>query len=219
MHDTSKRLPDPRPARTRASIYTAVTALAASGIEPNVRAVVAEAGISRSAFYAQFDGLDELATAMLTDTFREIGVDAAAERASGNSGADVAAKRDAARLIYHLDTRRSFYKAMDGWKVGARSYDVLTTVFAEQIVQSMDVMGDVIPKNINRSDAALYIAGGVVSLAMAWIRDPAPCTPTEMTDRLLALMPLWLVGHEPSQQIAHSDRPGPARAPGGHPVS
>ena len=51
MTSSSERAPDPRPARTRAAIFTAARELSAADGEVTVNALAKRAGVSRAAFY------------------------------------------------------------------------------------------------------------------------------------------------------------------------
>ena len=59
-NSSGERAPDPRPARTRAAIFTAARELSADDGEVTVNALAKRAGVSRAAFYSHFSGLDDL---------------------------------------------------------------------------------------------------------------------------------------------------------------
>ena len=191
------RAVDPRPARTRAAIYAAVESLSRGSEPVTVNAISKKANVGRTSFYAQFASLDDLAIAMLVDTFHEIGADDVVDRRSRDADARNIARRAAARLIEHIADRRSFYAASLDWRVTSQVQEALAAAFGDQVRVSMDVMGDRVPAQLNADDAARYIGGGAIALVVGWLRDPNPAPAAEMSERLLAVMPDWLVGQSP----------------------
>ncbi len=193
------RAADPRPARTRAAIIAATEHLVAKDhtAEVSVNAVVRAAGVSRSAFYAQFSDLDELAVAMLVDAFREIGLDDLRGRAAA-AGDDrrrlaLASNR---RLVEHLAARYPFYRASLDWRLSGRVHETVVAAYADQVASTMEALGDRVPAGLDRSDTARFIAGGAVALLTTWLRADAPAQQERIVVRLLAVMPDWLVGSD-----------------------
>ncbi|WP_341854417.1 helix-turn-helix domain-containing protein [Brachybacterium sp. GPGPB12] len=88
-NSSGERAPDPRPARTRAAIFTAARELSADDGEVTVNALAKRAGVSRAAFYSHFTGLDDLLGAMLQEMF-----DAAWERGRTNGAAGHTIEQD-----------------------------------------------------------------------------------------------------------------------------
>jgi AcrR family transcriptional regulator len=185
---------DPRPARTRAAILTAVEKLALAGSDISVNAIARSAAVSRSAFYAHFADLDDLALSMLTAQFEAIGSDDVELRTDPAADERAIARRAAARLVAHIDQRRTLYRAALDWHVSAHVHDALARAFGARIQQSMTAMGDRVPAEHRNSHIARYIGGGALALLTDWLRDEAPVPPAEMARRLLAVMPEWLVG-------------------------
>lgn len=198
MHSSATtRAADPRPARTRAAIYDAVERLAGGdGAEVSVNAVTRAAGVSRSAFYAQFSDLDDLAVAMLVDAFRRIGTDDVAARADTVTGADAHALAAASigRLVDHIAHRRAFYRASLEWRLTSRVHETVVSAFADQVLATMRVLGERVPAAVDQQDAARFIAGGAVSILTAWLREDRPSAPESLVTRLMTPMPEWLVG-------------------------
>jgi AcrR family transcriptional regulator len=190
----STRAPDPRPARTRSAIVLAVEKLALAGSDISVNAIVRSAGVSRSAFYAQFTDLDDLALSMLVAQFQAIGEQDVQLRGASLADERAIARLAAERLIAHIDQRRSLYRAALDWHVSARVHEALARAFAERIEDSMSVMGDRVPPERRNSYTARFIGGGALALITDWLRDDAPVPPASMARRLLDAMPEWLVG-------------------------
>lgn len=191
------RATDPRPARTRAAIVRAVEGLAAdASTEITVNAIARAAGVSRSAFYAQFADLDDLAVAMLVDAFRDIGLDDL--RARDDHDADlrtlaVAANR---RMLAHIGSRSAFYRASLDWRLSGRVHESVVAAYAQQVLATIRLLGVRVPGTVHAEDTARFIAGGAIAMLTAWLRDDAPAEQDAMAERLVAVMPEWLVGSD-----------------------
>jgi AcrR family transcriptional regulator len=192
-----ERATDPRPARTRAAIVGAVSEViadpAARG-EISVNAIARAAGVSRSAFYAQFSDLDELAVALLVDAFRDIGLDDVDARREPGADARTLAQESSRRLVAHIDERRAFYRASLDWRLSGRVHESVVDAYAQQVLATMAVLDAGVPPDVVPEDAARFIAGGAIAVLTAWLRDEAPGGRDAMADRLVAVMPDWLVG-------------------------
>jgi len=191
----SERATDPRPARTRAAIVGAVEDLVAdSEAEISVNAIARAAGVSRSAFYAQFADLDELAVSLLVDAFRDIGLDDVQARQDPGADAGVLARESSRRLVTHIGRRCAFYRASLDWKLSGRVHESVVSAYADQVLATMTALGDRVPPRVVHEDAARFIAGGALALLTAWLRGDAPAGQDAMAERLVAAMPGWLVG-------------------------
>jgi AcrR family transcriptional regulator len=198
---------DPRPARTRSAIIAATEHLVAADrtAEVSVNAIVRTAGVSRSAFYAQFSDLDELAVAMLVDAFREIGLDDLRARAEDVAGDGAGSAGDARRrlaaasnwrLVEHIAARYPFYRASLDWRLSGRVHETVVSAYADQVAATMRFLDDRVPAGVGSDDMARFIAGGAIALLTAWLRDDAPEQQDRIVERLLAVMPDWLVGSD-----------------------
>jgi len=186
---------DPRPARTRAAIISAVETLVADpSTDISVNAIARAAGVSRSAFYSQFADLDELAVAMLVDAFRDIGLDDLGARARPDADRRDLAITSNRRLLAHLGERCAFYRASLGWRLSGRVHETVVDAYADQVAATMATLGGAVPPGIDRADAARFVAGGAIALLTSWVRGEAPHGQEAMVGRLLAVMPDWLVG-------------------------
>jgi AcrR family transcriptional regulator len=189
------RATDPRPARTRAAIVEAVEKLVADPeAEISVNAVARAAGVSRSSFYAQFADLDDLAVAMLVDTFRDIGLEDLEGRRIPDADLRTLARASNRRLVAHIGQRSAFYRASLEWRLSGRVHESVVSAYAQQVLATMAALGDRVPPHIVHEDAARYVAGGAIAMLTAWLRADAPAGPDAMAERLVAAMPDWLVG-------------------------
>ena len=189
------RATDPRPARTRAAIIGAVEKLVADPeTEVSVNAVARAAGVSRSSFYAQFADLDDLAVAMLVDTFRDIGLDDLEGRKIPDADLRTLARASNRRLVAHIGQRSAFYRASLEWRLSGRVHESVVSAYAQQVLATMAALGDRVPPHVVREDAARFVAGGALAMLTAWLRADAPHGQDVMAERLVAVMPEWLVG-------------------------
>lgn len=159
-----------------------------------MQAIARRAGVSRSSFYSQFDRIDDLAVAMLIEVFHQIGVEDVRRRSASTSDTRIIAGRSARQLVDHLDDHRTFYRAAVDWGANGSVTIALAEAFGDQVAMSMTALGDRVPAALDPADAARYIGGGAIALLTAWLRDPVHLPRDEMTRRLLAVMPGWLVG-------------------------
>lgn len=195
QRDEATRAIDPRPARTRAAIYAAVESLATGPDgDVTVNGIVRVAGVSRGAFYSQFSDLDDLAVSMLVDAFRDIGVDDVRARLARDGDPRTLARRSIERLVGHIGDRSAFYRASLEWRLSSRVHETVVAAFAAQVFATMQVLGDGVPSDADHEDIAKFIAGGAVTILAAWLREDPPSQRERLVQRLLAVMPAWLVG-------------------------
>ena len=186
------RAADPRPLKTRAAIFASVESLSAQpAAEITINAIVRGAGVSRTAFYAQFPDLEALAVAMLVDTLEDLGL--APATATGTPDVRAAFHR----LSTHIAGRRTFYRAALDWRLTSSVDEKIVDAYARQIREVIRSLGDAVPPQLRHDDAVLFIAGGMVTLVTRWLRDSDAepyADPQTLTDRLLSVVPGWLTG-------------------------
>jgi AcrR family transcriptional regulator len=190
---TQAKAVDPRPARTRAAIYSAVTELTGDpGREISVNAILRASGVSRSGFYAHFTGLDDLLVAMMSDAYRDIAV---TYSTSHGAHPALAARRAQEQLVAFISARRAFFRSSLDWPVSSRAHETVTQAHADGIHDAIAARGDAAPAGVDIDDLALFIAGGVVAVLTRWIREGDDMVPESViVDRLLSVMPSWLLG-------------------------
>jgi AcrR family transcriptional regulator len=190
---TRQKAVDPRPARTRAAIYAAVAELTREpGQDISVNAIIHASGVSRSGFYAHFTGLDDLVVAMLSDAYRDI---AATYSDASTTDPAQAARHSTEQLVAFISERHAFLRMSLDWPVGSRAHEVIIQAYADGVHDAIDARGDAAPAGVNIDDLAVFIAGGVVAVLTRWIREEDETVPqSAIVDRLLAVMPDWLVG-------------------------
>ncbi|MCU1406499.1 MAG: TetR/AcrR family transcriptional regulator [Glaciihabitans sp.] len=189
---------DTKVARTRQAIVAAVTELvhtnagARGNTAVTVSDVVRQAGISRSAFYTHFSGLDELAMSILRDSFTEISTSDLELRRTSAASPGKASRIGITRMVEHVLEHRALYLGVLGLPQSSRAYEAAVEEFALHVSQTTAVMPNV-PVDVDVEDAALFIASGTMSLVVRWMRSSDIPPTEEMVRRLVALMPTWLV--------------------------
>lgn len=204
---SEERAPDPRPARTRAAIYTAARELSAADGEVTVNALTKRAGVSRAAFYSHFGGLDDLIGAMVHDLLDDIRERSAAMFAENHDVHEIvqyAATATAAYVVEH----HAFLRGAIDWKFTQRPYMGLVRIYAELFEYAFTVMGDAVPTHLPRRELARFLAGGYIYVVAAWLLDTEEQAlsgelpdPRELVVILLRVLPPWFTGVGPEDEI------------------
>ncbi|WP_374946376.1 TetR/AcrR family transcriptional regulator [Agreia sp.] len=178
---------DPRAARTRQGILSAVARLhAADSKDISVSDIVREAQISRSSFYAHFSSLDDLAVALLRQEFASV-VGPNTRSAAAGSGL----RESYTRLVEHFAQRESIYSSALGLPLSRRAFDDVVAAYAEQVLASFDEPASEADA-IRARLAATYVAGGTVSLLSAWVANHHDISADQLAGQLIDLLPAWL---------------------------
>lgn len=187
-----ERVPDPRALRTRQAIFEAVERLAAdsstSGSDERdltVSDIVRVAGISRSSFYAHYDGVADVAAGLLAASFAQIEPNDAP--AFDNTDA---LRRGYARLVDHLTDRYGFYSSLRALPSMRGAYDDAVTGYCRGLLLS--VLPNELPDGIDAEFTAAYVAGGSLAVLGGWIGGRLDGTDDELVDHLVAQLPEWL---------------------------
>lgn len=204
---SSERAPDPRPARTRAAIFTAARELSAADGEVTVNALAKRAGVSRAAFYSHFTGVDDLMGAMLQQMF-----DAAWERGRANDAAGhtihQSVQHGYAMMAAYIERHHAFLRGALDWKFSHRTYMILTDTVSALHVEALKRMPECLPARPDIEVLARTIAGGELVHAEQWLvrteeaaRAGETLDATELLEVMLATAPTWYVGLGPEEPI------------------
>lgn len=179
---------DVRAERTRRSILEAVERLAGSTEPITVARIVRAAGISRGAFYTHYSSLDELASALLADGYREIADVHLAARAGGAVDPVAVVAESQRRIVDLYVAHRALFAA-------AESLSPLVRARAAQAMA--DLMEELYriappPEGVSTTLGARYTAEATTGLMHAWVAGEVDADPEQLTRHLLALMPVWL---------------------------
>lgn len=171
-----------------------LSASTASTSDITVHAIAREAGISRTAFYAHFSDIDDLAVSMLIDTFREIGIDDVHDREASAVAPRELAQRSMLRLAQHIVARRLFYRASLDWRLTARVRETVEQTFADQVLATLDAARGLAAPDADPRDAARFVAGGSLSVITSWLREDVETSdPHTLAQRLVSVLPDWLL--------------------------
>lgn len=181
---------DPRAARTRTAILSAVNELAAQGVAaPSVSEIVRQAGISRSSFYTQFASLEELTAAMFSDALQQTTLLEALERGTGEMTDYEATRQATARLVEHVAAHRGLYRL--GLPATTGSYRQAIATVARQLEAAACVTAA--PENgIVAKAATTYLAGGMLALLQVWVTGELVATNEQITSQIMTMLPAWL---------------------------
>ncbi|GAB3616731.1 TetR/AcrR family transcriptional regulator [Okibacterium endophyticum] len=187
---------DPRPARTREALLAAVGRLHSRGARATVTAIVREAGVSRSSFYAHFDGLDEVAGELMRAALDEMAGLFERTKGVGRQQRAHAMHTTQRRLVDHIAEHRELYlsalwlpKSHGGARVDA--VRILADAIHGVLLHESNVPADVDPRLTAR-----YIAGAAMSLLEAWASGEVEADAETVILHLTRLMPLWFSGLE-----------------------
>lgn len=184
------RAEDPRPARTRAAILAAVESLSSRNDVITVSAIVDAAGISRSAFYAQYRDLDALAVAVLSEAFAGIEqVDLALRR---TRTARETAVTTTTQLVEAFSRNRALYAGV----LSGRTTEAHRAVQDAFAAQARGTMLATAPAHLDADIAARYVAGGTLGVLVDWIGSEHPEPAERIQQQLLDLLPAWLLNDE-----------------------
>lgn len=164
----------------------------------SITAIAQRAGVSRSVFYTHFSGLEELLAAVLTET---------ADSAGPLEPTDNASPRQLARdflerLVDHIDSRATFYTAALAWRTTVGVHDAAVADYARRLRTLIEMVRRNGPRraaipSVEETDfTATFIAGGISAALTVWLQDGRVTPKTLLIDRLLELLPGWLLSDE-----------------------
>ncbi|GAA1378917.1 TetR/AcrR family transcriptional regulator [Catellatospora chokoriensis] len=191
--DTHSR--DPRAVRTRARLAEAFTAVAGRhpGAPVSVSAIVAEAGLNRSSFYAHFDTTGSLAVYVLEQALRAISEQDVQVRLVG-----AATGRDASRIVLghildQVEGQRSELLAVFGSAEGGAA----TARFGRQLADNIAYYFRRLRFAPTRpggelATTAVFLGHGLAAAIVDWLTAAEPCPRDELIDILVGLVPVWV---------------------------
>lgn len=195
---TAKRPPakstsDPRAAKTRRDIFSAIEKLMSDGSTTvSVSDIVRIAGISRSSFYAHYSGLDEVATEFLRAQFAGIGETGIEERAGSGLVGMSAARVGYGRLVDHMVEHYPLYSSVLELPLTRNAYDKILNAYVRRLLESILIL-DSVPAGVKPELVVAYVAGGALTLISAWIRGRLDVSDDELVEQLVRLLPPWTV--------------------------
>ena len=217
MTSTSERAPDPRPARTRAAIFTAARELSAADGEVTVNALAKRAGVSRAAFYSHFTGLDALMAAMLQDMFDAAWARGRAAHADGAT-IETHVRHGFSMLVAYVERHHAFLRGALDWKSSHRTYMLLTGMLAELHVEALRRIPEGVPSRPGREALARSISGAELAHVEQWLidteqaaKDGEQLDATELLETVLVSAPSWYTGIGPEDPTGAAELLAAAR--------
>lgn len=181
------RAPDPRPARTRAAIIAAIERLGEQEADISVSLVVAEAGLSRSSFYSQFNDLGDVAVQLIQQLYDE---PVPALVGHLDAGAPPEARFEATcALLEEFEKRRGLFAAVLGGGATVSAQWEVSEILARGVLRDIT---PIVPPDINAHVAARFIAAGYLMNIVEWVSDEHPAPIETMATDLLAMLPDWV---------------------------
>ena len=219
MPSTHERAQDPRPARTRAAIFSAARDLTVADGEVTVNALAKRAGVSRAAFYSHFSGLDDLMAAMLQQM-----LDTAWARGAEAKDLGVPVhervRHGYGMLAAHLERHHAFLRGALDWKFSQRTYMILVEVMVEMHGVALERLGEDVPAPLRgRATTARAIAGAALTLANQWLVETdqqagadEPLDATGLLEDMLRTAPTWYTGLAPEDPVPAAEVMAACRA-------
>lgn len=186
---SSERAPDPRPARTRAAILEAIEYLGASNAEISVAAIVAQAGLSRSSFYSQFNDVGDVAVQLVREVYDKL--EASDAEARGRQAPREATISSLKLIIGEFSSGKAIYAAVLGGGAGVEAHVEVRKIMAEGALKAV---GQNAPAGVNPEFAAHYLAGAVLASILHWVLDETSCDEEFLLDNLITMLPDWVTG-------------------------
>lgn len=203
---------DPRYARVRAQLTSALLALAAE--RPAERISVSElttaAGVSRASFYAHATSPDVFLTQILVDDLRPTLDDLARRMAS--DGADYVDlwRQTYLALLDHVGRYRAVYQVLceEMTLVTSAMIRYFEQAASPYVASVADRMTDDPVSDLWRTMAVTQTAHGMAAMIRGWIKSGMVDEPDQVVETYLSLVPPW--------QLAHVDARGVISLRRGH---
>lgn len=193
------RAPDPRPARTKAALFTAARNLCATGDEVTINDLVRHAGVSRSAFYTHYEDIEDLLGEMLDQLF-EVQVAQATTLAGKRTPQEIVQSTMASMAAY-AGIHRAFLRGSLNWKVRHRAYVDVVRTCARLHEKVLRLMGKDLPAHVEIAPTARFFAGGTMQVIVDWFdlagqdaRDGKAVDESTLLTELLRVLPSWYTG-------------------------
>jgi AcrR family transcriptional regulator len=184
---------DPRVTQTREAIIGAASALAKTDNEPiTVSNIVRTSGVSRSAFYAHFGSLDDLAVFIQTRTFEQIAIE---ERSPEGFTPNATLRLSLERLVQHFAQHRPLYAAALSLSTSRRVHERAASALAELTRGYLATLPH-LPADISPSITSAYISNATIGVLDAWVLGQIDASPEGIVNHLMTLMPDWVSNPE-----------------------
>lgn len=170
----------------------AVDELAAAGTAmPSVSQIVRQAGVSRSSFYTQFSGLEDLAVAVFSEALQQSTLLEAMARGSDDVSDWQATRLATTQLVKHISEHAELYR--QGLPATAGAYLHVVATVAQQLEAGACLIQAPV-NGIGVTAATRYLAGGMLALLHSWLSGELNATDEQIVDQLMSMLPAWVAG-------------------------
>lgn len=178
---SSTRAPDPRPARTRAAILSAIERLGREDKELSVSQVVSEASLSRSSFYSQFTDIGNVAVQLFREFYEQ--------NASELLDQPQTLAEATTTLLSEFNSKRYLYAAVLGSSAAVSAEwevcEIIANAWAPIIAKQA-------PSHVSAEFAAVHLASGHLACIVTWLRSEKPASFEEIETQLHDMLPAWV---------------------------
>lgn len=180
------RATDPRPARTRAHILSAIESLWVDREEINVASIVTRAAISRSTFYSHFPDIHDIAVQLFQELQSEI--DSLELPVDDESEPGAAASATLTAFFTRIETRRDLFAAVLGPAASGQTIRTVRRMLSEKIHQELSQRDEL---EVDTRVAAAFVGSGLLAVIIDWLLDPEPRPGEIIAAELMHLIPRW----------------------------
>lgn len=149
----------------------------------SVSLVVAEAGLSRSSFYSQFNDIGDVAVQLIAEHYEQL----ATQRSHDPNVGRLA--DSTSYLLAEFDKRRYLYSAVLGSSADVDAEWAACEIIANALLPIIEPLA---PATTDPKFAARYIAAAQIAIMIDWLRSEEPAPLIDVKEQLIAMLPSWV---------------------------
>jgi AcrR family transcriptional regulator len=161
--------------------------------EITVGDIVTQAQISRSAFYTQFAGIDELALSVLTETLDDLSVRLSQRVASPETDREDVMRSVLIAFVHHVEDNRALYTSVLSLPFTHLTHARFVDALAVHVADLIEAEGLIRDATRIRATSA-YVAGGMLAVLHLWLSGEISGTAERVVEELIALRPPGMPG-------------------------
>lgn len=180
---------DPRRRKTRDALVRAITdAVEQSPNDLTVSEITRRAGVSRSAFYANFSSLTDLAESLMIEAMEH--ANNVMERMRVEASVDETLRATFTAMREHFVEQRDLYRAILTLPGSASVFRNAVATLIEINLEYMELL-PAVPTTVDRNTVAVSIAWSHYGVYDAWLRGEHDIDAELFVDTLFHLLPEW----------------------------
>lgn len=190
---------DPRSTRTRETLIATYERQLATGSRTrSVAALTRAAGVSRSAFYHHFEGVEDLGVAALRQFLDGFGSTPPTNAGAGADSGDSAEPKISSPatgtasiedLVEYIGRHRALCATVLNADEMPSAYMELTSALIEHLTSAISEICR--EASVAPSQAATFLVGGIMSVLAAWLSNPGE-TPEGVSSTIHSMLPDWM---------------------------